>query len=64
MIEGVQYNRLLVTIMQAMGLTPDEYERVPGRGFGELGIIEKDPGAWAVDYDDSNVGEPLPDILV
>ncbi len=62
-IEGVQYNRLLVTVMQAMGLSPEEYERDPGRGFGELGIIGKDPGAWAVDYDDSNVGEALPDVL-
>jgi len=62
-IEGVQYNRLLVTIMQAMGLAPEEYEREPGRGYGELSPIEKDPGAWAVDYDDTNVDQPLPELL-
>ncbi|MEM9075069.1 MAG: hypothetical protein AAGE52_41615, partial [Myxococcota bacterium] len=61
-IEGVQYNRLLVTLMQAMGLAPGEYERVAGRGYGELGTLEKGSG-WATDYDDSNVGEPLPDLL-
>ncbi|MBX3249329.1 MAG: DUF1552 domain-containing protein [Myxococcales bacterium] len=61
-IEGVQYNRLLVTLMQAMGLAPSEYERVAGRGFGETRAIEKGSG-FAVDYDDSNVGEPLPDLM-
>lgn len=60
-IEGVQYNRLLVTIMQAMGMTPEEYEREPGRGFGEYRTIGKGDG-FARDYDESNVGEALPDI--
>ncbi|MDQ3033024.1 MAG: DUF1552 domain-containing protein [Myxococcota bacterium] len=60
-IEGVQFNRLLVTIMQAMGLAPGEYEREPGRGFGETATIAKGDG-FALDYDDRNVGEVLPDI--
>ena len=61
-IEGVQYNRLLVSAMQAMGLQPEEYEIASGRGFGETHHVDKD-GAWAIDYDDSNVGQPLPDLL-
>ena len=60
-VEGVQFNRLLATVMQGMGMTPDEYERVPGQGFGEYRTIDKDDG-FAKDYDDSNVGEPLPSI--
>lgn len=62
-IEGVQYNRLLVTLMQAMGLTPEEYEIERGRGFGETHHVEKND-AWAIDYDDTNVGQPLPGMLV
>ncbi len=62
-VEGVQYNRLLVTVLQAMGLSPDEYEREAGRGYGETRTIEKGDG-FARDYDDSNVGDPLPDIFV
>ena len=61
-IEGVQFNRLMVTIMQAMGLTPSEYEREAGRGFGDASTIGKDPG-FALDYDDSNVGQVLPGLL-
>ena len=58
-IEGVQYNRLMVTAMQAMGLEPSEYEREAGRGFGETRPVDKGDG-FALDYDDSNVGQPLP----
>lgn len=60
-IEGLQYNRMMVTLMQAMGVTPSEYEISPGRGFGETRPIEKGDG-FALDYDDSNVGEVLPDL--
>jgi len=62
-IEGVQYNRLLVTLLQAMGLSPSEYEITPGAGFGESRPVEKGDG-FATDYDTSNVGEPLPGLLV
>jgi hypothetical protein len=61
-IEGVQYNRLLVTLLQAMGLRPDEYEIEPGKGFGEYRPVGKG-GGFARDYDESNVGEPLPDLM-
>ncbi|MGE0789785.1 MAG: DUF1552 domain-containing protein [Sandaracinaceae bacterium] len=60
-VEGVQYNRMLVTVMQAMGLSPSDYERVPGRGFGETQPVDKGSG-FALDYDDGNVGEVLPDL--
>ena len=61
-IEGVQYNRWVVTMMQAMGLQPSEYEREAGRGYGEYRTVGKDDG-FAKDYDESNVGQVLPDIL-
>lgn len=32
---SVPYNQLLVTIMQALGLTPQEYERHGGQGLGD-----------------------------
>ena len=62
-IEGVQYNRLLVTIMQAMGLEPSEYERESGRGYGEYRTVGKSDG-FARDYDESRIGQPLPDLMV
>lgn len=62
-VEGVQYNRLLVTLLQAMGLSRTEYELTPGSGFGESRPVDKGEG-FALDYDASNVGEPLPDMLV
>ena len=61
-IEGVQYNRLLVSIMQAMGLSPAEYEREAGRGFGEYRPVGKGDG-FARDYDESTVGQPLPGLF-
>lgn len=60
-IEGVQYNRFVNTMAQAMGLSPEEYETSPGSSFGETHHIDKDD-AWAIDYDQSRIGEVLPDI--
>lgn len=48
--------------MQAMGLAPEEYERSAGRGYGETRPVAKGDG-FTLDYDDSNVGQPLPDLL-
>ena len=62
-VEGVQYNRLLVSLLQAMGLAPGEYETTPGAGFGEYRLVDKGDG-FARDYDQSNVDQPLPDLLV
>lgn len=61
-VEGVQYNRLLVSVLQAMGLEPADYEIERGRGFGEARPVEKG-GGFATDYDDTNVGQPLPDLM-
>ena len=61
-IEGVPYNRLLVTILQAFGLEPGDYEIEPGQGYGETRTLGKDAGAFAVDYDFSQIGSVLPDI--
>lgn len=60
-IEGLQYNRMVATMAQAMGLAPQEYEISPQSGFGETQPIEKDE-AWAIDYDYGKVHEILPDI--
>lgn len=60
-VEGIQFNRLLHTIMQAMGLSPSEYEREAGRGFGEYRTVGKGDG-FALDYDESTVGGILPSI--
>ncbi|MEM9188558.1 MAG: DUF1552 domain-containing protein [Myxococcota bacterium] len=61
-IEGVQYNRMMVTLLQAMGVTPEEYEIEAGRGFGETRPVEKGNG-FALGYDDGNVGDVLPGIV-
>jgi hypothetical protein len=59
-IEGVPYNRLLVSILQGFGLVPSDYERTPGQGYGEARTLGKPSDAFAVDYDASQIGNPLP----
>ena len=61
-IEGVPYNRLLVTILQAFGLEPGDYELEPGQGYGETRTLGKPSDAFAVDYDMSALGNPLPSL--
>lgn len=61
-IEGVPYNRLMVTLLQAMGLSPEDYERAAGQGFGETRTLGKSADAFAVDYDFSQIGAVLPGI--
>ena len=61
-IEGVPYNRLLVTLLQAFGLEPADYEREAGEGFGDTSTTGKPSDAFAVDYDMSAIGSVLPDI--
>ena len=61
-IEGVPYNRLLVTILQAFGLQPSDYEVEARQGYGETRTLGKDPNAFAVDYDFDQIGNTLPDI--
>lgn len=62
-VEGVQYNRFMVTLLQAMGVSPSEYEISPGSGFGESRPVGKND-AWAIDYDESRIGQPLPGVFV
>ncbi|MDH3201707.1 MAG: DUF1552 domain-containing protein [Myxococcales bacterium] len=60
-IEGVPYNRLLISILQAMGLGPEDYEASPGAGFGESRNLGKS-SAFATDYDHNRIADPLPDL--
>jgi len=61
-IKGVPHNQLLVTILQAMGLAPADYERGGQPGYGSTDTTGKPASAWPVDYDLSSVGQVLPGI--
>ncbi len=61
-IKGIPHNRFLVTAMQAMGLTPADYERDGQAGYGSTSVNGRDPNLWPTDYDLSQVGEVLPGI--
>lgn len=61
-IEGVPYNRLLVTLLQAFGLEPSDYETEPGKSYGETRTLGKSADAFAVGYDMGKIGSILPDI--
>lgn len=63
-IRGIPHNRFLVSVMQAMGLAPADYERGGQPGYGSTDTSGKDPTLWAVDYDLSQVGRPLPGLLL
>lgn len=62
LIPGLPHNRLLVTILQAMGLLPGDYERDGMPGYGHR---ERFSGPWALGdeaYDFGAIGQPLPGI--
>ena len=61
-IEGVPYNRLMVTLLQAFGLEPGDYEQDAGKGYGDTSTVGKSADAFAVDYDFDEVDKVLPDI--
>jgi hypothetical protein len=61
-IKGIPHNRFLVTLMQAMGLAPSDYESGGQAGYGSTSTAGKASDAWAVDYDLSQIGEVLPGI--
>lgn len=61
-IEGIPHNRLLATVLQAMGLEPADYERDGTPGYGSISTSGRDPNLWPVDYDFDAVGEILPGI--
>jgi hypothetical protein len=61
-IKGIPHNRFLVTLLQAMGLAPADYERGGQAGYGSTSTNGRDPNLWATDYDLSQVGQILPGI--
>jgi hypothetical protein len=61
-IKGIPHNRFLVTALQAMGLSPADYERDGQKGYGSTSTSGRDGNLWPVDYDLSTVGDPLPGI--
>jgi hypothetical protein len=63
-IRGIPYNRLLVTLLQAFGLTPEDYERGGSPGYGAIETVGKDPNLHAIDYDMTKLGDPLPEVLL
>lgn len=62
-IRGIPHNQFLVSVLQAMGLSPADYERNGQPGYGSTSTQTKDPSLWATDYDLSRVGDPLPGLL-
>jgi len=64
LIPGVPHNRLLVTILQAMGLSPEDYERDGRPGYGHNDMF-LGPYNWPADaYAMDEIGSPLPGIFV
>jgi hypothetical protein len=61
-IKGIPHNRFLVTALQAMGLSPADYERAGQAGYGSTSTNGRDASAWPVDYDLSTIGQILPGI--
>ena len=62
LIPGIPHNRLLVTILQAMGLEPADYERDGRPGYGHFERFGG-PYRWPDDaYDMTQIGAPLPGI--
>jgi hypothetical protein len=63
LIPGIPHNRLLVTILRAMGLSPADYESGGRVGYGLQQYVET-PYNWPRNYDLSQIGEPLPGLWV
>lgn len=61
-IKGIPHNRFLVTVLQAMGLSPEDYEMDGQPGYGSTSVNGRDGSLWPIDYDLNQVGEPLPGI--
>jgi hypothetical protein len=64
LVPGLPHNRLMVTIMQAMGLSPEDYERDGLAGYGHR---ERFGGPYAYPddaYDMTQIGAPLPGLYL
>jgi hypothetical protein len=61
-IKGIPHNRFLVTALQAMGLSPADYERDGKAGYGSTSTNGRAANAWPTEYDLSSIGQILPGI--
>ncbi|HEX2870579.1 MAG TPA: DUF1552 domain-containing protein [Polyangiaceae bacterium] len=61
-IKGIPHNRFLVTALQAMGLSPADYERGGQPGYGSTSTNGRDGNAWPINYDLASIGQILPGI--
>jgi len=61
-IQGIPHNQFLVTALQAMGLSPADYERNGQKGYGSTSVSGRSNDTFAVDYDLGKVGDVLPGI--
>jgi hypothetical protein len=59
-IRGIPHNRFLVTVLQAMGLSPEDYEIDGQPGYGSTSVNGRDGSLWPIDYNLDEVGAPLP----
>lgn len=62
LIPGVPHNRLLVSVLQAMGLSAADYERGGITGYGHAQYLET-PYNWPRAYDLTKIGQPLPGLM-
>lgn len=64
LIPGIPHSRLLVTILQSMGLEPADYERDGRAGWGHHEMFDVAYN-WPEDaYDWDAIGEPLPGLSI
>jgi hypothetical protein len=60
LIPGIPHNRLMVTILQAMGLSPSDYERDGIQGYGHHDFFDGPYNLEQSVYDFSQIDQPLP----
>jgi hypothetical protein len=63
LIPGIPHNRLNVTILQAMGLSPEDYEQGGTPGYGHAAVFNAAYGLGAANYTMADIGKPLPGIF-
>lgn len=63
-IRGIPYNQFFVTMLQAMGLQPEDYETNGDPGYGSTSTVGKAASTHALDYDFGQIGNPLPSVLL
>lgn len=63
LIPGLPHNRLLVTILQSMGLTPADYEQGGMAGYGHREMFDGPYNLPSSAYAMGEIGQPLPGIF-